>query len=122
MEQGGPSNATGDEVEEGDEASSMDISGSIERPPHPQRTPHPQGWERRHHRIEMDDLINNMGTMQIEQEAICSWQNKMPNFCKQYKLGKHNVGMDASNIICHHSEQKPSLGEILSTTKISILS
>ena len=69
MEQGGPSNPAGEEVEEGDEASSMEISGSMERPPCPQHTPHPWSRERRHQRIEMDDLIDNMGAMHIEQEA-----------------------------------------------------
>ena len=47
----------------------MDISGSMERPPHPQRAPRPRGRGRRQPRTEMDELIDNMGTMHIEQEA-----------------------------------------------------
>ena len=68
LEQGGPSHPVED-VEEGDEASSMDISESMEEPPHPQRAPRPRGRGRRQPRTEMDELIDNMGNMQIEQEA-----------------------------------------------------
>ena len=65
----------GDEdVEEGDEASSMDVSGSMERPPRPQRTPRvhtprPRRGGRHHQNTDVDELINNMGTLNIEQDA-----------------------------------------------------
>jgi hypothetical protein len=36
-------------------------------------------------------------------------------------MRKPNIRPDGSNIIRHHSEQEPSLGEILSPTKVSIL-
>ena len=68
LEQDGPSHPVED-VEEGDEASSMDISESMEEPPHPQCAPRPQGRGRRQPRTEMDELVDNMGNMQIEQEA-----------------------------------------------------
>ena len=45
----------------------------------------------------------------------------MPNFCKWYKLRKHNIRMDGFNIIWNNSEQEPGLGEILSPTKVNIL-
>ena len=47
----------------------MDISESMEEPPHPQHAPRPRGRGRHQPRTEMDELIDNMGNMQIEQEA-----------------------------------------------------
>ena len=67
MEQGGPSQPVEEEVEEGDEASSMDISESMEMPPPPVRTPRPRGRGRQHRRMAIDELANNMGTLNIEQ-------------------------------------------------------
>lgn len=74
MEEAGPSQPAGDNVEEGDEASSMDISESMGRPPHPQHTPRvgtprPRGKGRRHQRTDVDNLIDDMGTLSIEQQA-----------------------------------------------------
>ena len=117
IEQGGTSRPAGEEVEEGDEASSMDISESMERPARPQRTPFTQGWERCHQRTEMDNLTDNMGTMPLNMKQRCKWGNKMPNFYKQYKPRKHNVGTDGFN-----NEQEPSFRQVLSPTKVSILS
>ena len=64
MEQGGSSHH---DVEEGDEAMSVDASDSMGLPP--QRTPRPRDRARRHQPTGMDSLINDMGELQIGQEA-----------------------------------------------------
>ena len=64
MEQGGSSHH---DVEEGDEAMSVDASDSMGLPP--QRTPLPRDRARRHQPTGMDSLINDMGELQIGQEA-----------------------------------------------------
>ena len=74
MEQAGPSQPAYADVEEGDKACSMDTSESTERPPRPQRTPRvhtPRPWRggRHYQGADVDELLNNMGTLNIEQDA-----------------------------------------------------
>jgi hypothetical protein len=46
----------------------------------------------------------------------------MAKCCKRCKRRMDVVGTHGSYSICHHSEQETSLGEILSPTKVCILS
>ena len=90
MEQAGPSQPVNEDVEEGDEASSMDISESMERPPRPQRTPRvntprPRRGGRHHQSTDVDELINNMGTLNSEQNATLNLAQQNAQFLQAMK-------------------------------------
>jgi len=64
MDKAGPSCPAGDDVERGEEVSSMDRLESMGIPSPHQHTSQPQGQHPP--RTNIDDLINNMGTMHVE--------------------------------------------------------
>jgi hypothetical protein len=70
----------------------------------------------------VEDLINNMGAMHIEQEAMLQLAQQNAQLLQAIQAEEAQCWDGWSNIILHHSEQKPSLREILSPTKVSILS
>jgi len=63
----------------------------------------------------MDDLIDNMGTMHIEQEATLQLARQNAQLLQAIKA-------EEAQHWDRWFQQNPSLGEILSPTKVSILS
>jgi len=67
MDEVGPSRPAGYDVERGEEVSYMDRSESMGIPSSHQHTSQPRG--RRPPRTDIDDLINDMGTMHVEHQV-----------------------------------------------------